>query len=65
MKKMTNITRRLDKAEKQLGINQNEDYVEYTFPDGRIVRSTRKEYDDFIAWLENRCIDYNKAIETT
>ena len=58
-----NIARRIERMEKQLAIGRDDDFVEFSFGDGRIVRSTRREFDDFAAWLSERDRNVKETIE--
>ena len=54
----------LKRIERQLGIGRDEEMVELPLPDGRIARTTRREFEDFAEWLEARQDYGQETIET-
>ena len=47
------VESRLKRIEKKLGIT-GDDEIEFPWPDGRIVRTTQRELNQFFEWLKGR-----------
>lgn len=61
---VNNLERRIRKIEDFLGMSADDEVFEFPWPDGRVVRTTRRAFDDFVNWLQSRGNDGQKAIET-
>jgi len=51
---MNDISRRIEKAEKKLNIEGDDEIVEIPMDDGQIFRLTQLQLDHLVEWLKGR-----------
>lgn len=59
-----NLKRRIGRIEEQFGISRDDETVEIPLDHGQIIRSTRRDLNEFLEWLKGRKNNGQETITT-